>query len=126
MGLTFLKIAVVYLFVGAALGLGMGIAQNFALVPVHAHLLLLGWASLALAGLVYHLYPAAATTRLARVHFWLHNLGLPAFMLALGLYLLGLEPLVPVVAATGIVVLVGLGIFAVNVLVNARASTLER
>ena len=121
MGLTFLKIAVVYLFVGAALGLGMGIAQNFALVPVHAHLLLLGWASLALAGLVYHLYPAAATTRLARAHFWLHNLGLPAFMLTLGLYLLGREPLVPVVAGSAIVVLVGLGVFAVNVLVNARA-----
>ncbi|HUH93093.1 MAG TPA: cytochrome-c oxidase [Casimicrobiaceae bacterium] len=119
MGLTFLKIAVVYLFVGVALG--MGIAQNFALVPVHAHLLLLGWASLALAGLVYHLYPAAATTRLARAHFWLHNLGLPAFMLTLGLYLLGREPLVPVVAGSAIVVLVGLGVFAVNVLVNARA-----
>jgi len=123
MGLTFLKIAVVYLFVGAALGLGMGIAQNFALVPVHAHLLLLGWASLALAGLVYHLYPAAATTRLARVHFWLHNLGLPAFMLTLGLYLLGREPLAPVVAGSAIVVLVGLGVFAVNVLVNVRATS---
>ena len=123
MGLTFLKIAVVYLFVGAALGLGMGIAQNFALVPVHTHLLLLGWASLALAGLVYHLYPAAAATRLARVHFWLHNLGLPAFMLTLGLYLLGGAPLVPVVAVTAIVVLVGLGVFAVNVLINVRAAS---
>ena len=83
MGLRFLKIAVVYLLIGAFLGLGMGIAQNFALVPVHAHVLLLGWASLALAGLVYHLYPAASTTRLARVHFWLHNLGLPVFMVTL-------------------------------------------
>ena len=71
MGLRFLKIAVVYLLIGALLGLGMGIAQNFALIPVHAHLLLLGWASLALAGVVYHLYPAASTTRLARIHFWM-------------------------------------------------------
>lgn len=123
MGRTFLKIAVVYLFFGAALGLGMDIVQNFALVPVHAHLLLLGWSSLALAGLVYHFYPAAAATRLARVHFWLHNLGLPAFMLTLGLYLLGREPLVPVVAVPAIVVLVGLGVFAVNVLVNVRAAS---
>ena len=47
MGLSFIKIAVVYLVVGATLGLGMGIAQTFTLAPVHAHLVLLGWASLA-------------------------------------------------------------------------------
>ena len=118
MGLRFLKIAVVYLLIGALLGLGMGIAQNFALIPVHAHLLLLGWASLALAGVVYHLYPAASTTRLARIHFWLHNLGLPVFMVTLGLLLTGREALVPVVAASASVVLIGLAIFATNVLVN--------
>jgi hypothetical protein len=120
MGLKFLKIAVVYLLIGALLGLGMGIVQNFALVPVHAHVLLLGWASLALAGLVYHLYPAAATTRLARIHFWLHNLALPVFMVALGLLLTGREALMPVVAFSGSVVLIGLAIFATNVLVNIK------
>ncbi len=120
MGLRFLKIAVVYLLIGALLGLGMGIAQNFALIPVHAHLLLLGWASLALAGVVYHLYPAASTTRLARIHFWLHNLGLPVFMVTLGLLLTGREALVPVVAASASVVLIGLAIFATNVLVNIK------
>lgn len=120
MGLRFLKIAVVYLFIGALLGLGMGIAQNFALVPVHAHLLLLGWASLALAGVVYHLYPAASTTRLARIHFWLHNLGLPVFMVALGLVLTGREAIVPVVVVSAIAVLIGLAIFATNVLVNIK------
>lgn len=120
MGLHFLKIAVVYLFIGAVLGLIMGITQKFALVPVHAHLLLLGWASLALAGLVYHLYPAAATTRLARIHFWLHNLGLPVFMLALGILLTGTESAIPIVAASASVVLVGLAIFAINVLINVK------
>ena len=120
MGLKFLKIAVIYLFLGALLGLGMGIAQNFALVPVHAHLLLLGWASLALAGLVYHLYPVASTTRLARIHFWLHNLGLPVFMISLGLLLTGREALVPVVVVSASAVLIGLAIFATNVLVNVK------
>jgi cbb3-type cytochrome oxidase subunit 1 len=120
MGLKFLKIAVIYLFIGALLGLGMGIAQNFALVPVHAHLLLLGWASLALAGLVYHLYPVASTTRLARIHFWLHNLGLPVFMVSLGLLLTGREALVPVVVVSASAVLIGLAIFATNVLVNIK------
>jgi len=104
----FLKIAVVYLFLGALLGITMGIAQSFTLVPVHAHLLLLGWVSLALAGIVYHLYPLAAQTRLARIHFWLHNVGLPVFMVGLGLMLTGRHELMPLVAGSALVVLVGL------------------
>jgi cbb3-type cytochrome oxidase subunit 1 len=122
MGLHFIRIAVVYLFIGALLGFFMGITQNFTLVPVHAHLLLLGWASLALAGLVYHLYPAAATTRLARIHFWLHNLGLPGFMIGLSVLLTGTESFKPFVALSASTVLIGLAIFAVNVLVNVRTA----
>ncbi|SFB04145.1 hypothetical protein SAMN04515620_11433 [Collimonas sp. OK607] len=45
MGIRFLKIAVIYLLIGALLGGYMGAAENFALAPVHAHLALLGWAS---------------------------------------------------------------------------------
>jgi cbb3-type cytochrome oxidase subunit 1 len=120
MGLRLLKIAVVYLLVGAALGLFMGITQQFGLAPVHAHLLLLGWASLALAGVIYHLYPAAATTLLARIHFWLHNLGLPVFMIALAMFLTGHESAVPVIAIGASVVLVGLAVFVANVLVNVK------
>ena len=106
MGLHFLKIAVVYLLIGAILGLGMGISQNFSLVPVHALVLLLGWASLALAGVVYHLYPAASGTRLARLHFWLHNLGLPVFMIGLGVMLTGHEAALPAVVLGAVTVLV--------------------
>jgi hypothetical protein len=122
MGLWFIRIAVVYLFVGALLGLVMGITQRFTLVPVHAHVLLLGWASLALAGVVYHLYPAASRTRLARLHFWLHNAGLPVFMIGLGLLLSGTASLMPVVAGAAVVVVIGLALFALNVLVNAKAA----
>lgn len=121
MGLRILKIAVVYLVIGALLGLFMGITQQFVLAPVHAHLLLLGWASLALAGLIYHLYPAAASTRLAHTHFWLHNLALPPFMVGLGMLLTGNESAGAVVAASASVVLIGLAVFAANVLVNAKA-----
>jgi cbb3-type cytochrome oxidase subunit 1 len=120
MGLRFLQIAVVYLVVGAILGLIMGITQKFTLVPVHAHVLLLGWASLALAGIVYHLYPAAAGTRLARWHFWLHNVGLPVFMIGLALLLTGSAAMTPVVATGATVVVVGLVLFCANVFLNVR------
>ena len=121
MGVLLIRIAVVYLVVGAVLGFTMGILQKFSLQPVHAHLLLAGWATLGLAGIIYHLHPAAAVTRLARWHFWLHNLGLPVFMAALGAALLtGREELVPVIAAGATVLLAGLVTFAANVLLNVR------
>lgn len=120
MGLRFLKIAAVYLVVGASLGLYMGLTQVFILAPVHAHLLLLGWASMALAGIVYHLYPAAATTLLARIHFWAHNLLLPIFMIALGMLLTGTMAAGPVVGIVAIAMLAALACFAINVLMNAK------
>ena len=120
MGLRFLRIAVICLFVGALLGGFMGFSQQFTLAPVHAHLLLLGWASFALAGLVYHLYPAASETLLARIHFWLHNLGLPAFMVALGMLLTGHESAGLSVGISAGVVIIGLTVFAANVLMNVK------
>src|SRR5688500_4672070 len=38
---------------GMGLGMHMGMSQDFALVPVHAHLNLLGWVTMALYGLYY-------------------------------------------------------------------------
>ena len=120
MGLRFLQIAVVYLVVGASLGLYMGLTEVFVYAPVHAHLLLLGWASMALAGIIYHLYPAASTTRLAQVHFWAHNLLLPIFMVALAALLKGNAGAGPVVGVGAILMLAALACFAVNVLMNAK------
>jgi hypothetical protein len=123
MDIRFLKIAVIYLFIGALLGGYMGATENFSLAPVHAHLALLGWASLALAGLIYHLYPTAALTLLARIHFWLHNIGLPFFMIGLGLVLKGDAGAVPIVSISAGVVIVGLAAFTANVLMNVKAAS---
>ena len=120
MGLRFLQIAVVYLIVGASLGLYMGLTEVFVFAPVHAHLLLLGWASMALAGIIYHLYPSAGTTLLARIHFWMHNLLLPVFMVALALLLKGNPGAGPVVGIVAIAMLAALACFAANVLINAK------
>jgi len=116
----FIQIAVVYLVLGGILGLVMGISGKFTLVPVHAHVLLAGWLTLAMAGVVYHLSPLAAQTRLAKIHFWLHNLGLPTFMVGLAIMLGGNEAMLPVVAGGALVLLVGLVLFAANVLMKVR------
>jgi hypothetical protein len=65
----FLLLATVLLICGAVLGIVMGAREDFQLVPVHAHLNLAGWASLALFGLTYRAYPQIAATSLARYHF---------------------------------------------------------
>ena len=122
MGVKFIRIAVVYLLIGAIVGLAMGMSQQFTLAPVHAHLLLLGWASMALAGLIYHWHPAAGATRLARIHFWVHNLALPVFMVSLGMLLTGTEAVLPLVAAAATVMLAGLALFAANVLLHVKAT----
>ena len=52
-----IKISAIYLVLGACLGMYMGITQNFSLTPVHAHVLLAGWLSLAMAGVIYRAWP---------------------------------------------------------------------
>lgn len=112
------KLAVVYLLIGVGFGIGMGATGNFVLRPVHVHVGLLGWVTLALAGLVYQLYPAAAASRLMRVHFWLHNLALPVMMVALGALLLGHSAAIPALVASEFALAAGLVAFAVNVFRN--------
>lgn len=70
----FLKIAVVYFVIGITFGIIMSITQNYNYSTLHTHIALLGWASLALAGLIYNLYPAASQSKLGAIHFWLHNM----------------------------------------------------
>lgn len=68
--LWFLLLAALCLACGVALGIVMGIAHDFSLAPVHAHLNLVGWASLALFGLTYRAFPEVkAMRRAALLHF---------------------------------------------------------
>ena len=120
MGARFLKIAVCYLVLGVSLGLVMGLRHEFTLAPVHAHINLLGWASLAIVGLIYHVYPGAGTTRLARAHFWLHNVALPVLMIGLGATLLGHAEFGAAVGIGSIALVAALVIFALNVLTSVR------
>lgn len=118
-----LRLAVVYLMAGVGLGIVMGATENFTLRPVHAHLNLLGWATLALAGLIYSVYPKAAATRLALVHFWLHNTALPVMMGSLCFLLLGHSGVIPILAASEFVAAAGVIVFAANIFRNVTPAT---
>lgn len=119
-GLAWLRIAAVYFALAVVLGIVMGIAADHTLFPVHAHLNLLGWVSMALIGLVYRSFPDTGRNRLARTQFWLHNLALPVMMITLALKLMGNAAIEPVLAASSLVVAVAVVLFTLNLLLHAR------
>ncbi len=95
--------------------------ETFDFTPVHVHINLLGWMSMALAGLIYVAFPAAAETGMAKVHFWLHNISLPIMMIGLAFLVSGVEKAVPAVAVGGTLMVLGIIIFAINILKNVKS-----
>jgi cbb3-type cytochrome oxidase subunit 1 len=104
-----------YFVIGVIMGMAMSMTENYTLSPVHAHVNLLGWVSLALGGLLYQLYPAAANSRLGKWHFWLHMLGIPLMMTGLAcMLLMGSAAFVAAVSVGGVFVVVGTILFSAN------------
>jgi cbb3-type cytochrome oxidase subunit 1 len=68
---AFLLLAGAFLIVGVCLGIYMDVNEDFQLVAIHTHVNLVGWASLALFGVIYRLSPELAASRLAQAQFWL-------------------------------------------------------
>lgn len=78
--LWFLLSGVVFVTLGMLGGIAMSISGDHTLAPAHAHLNLVGWVTMALFGIYYHLVPAAAATRLARVHYAIATTGVIAMV----------------------------------------------
>lgn len=80
---SFLLLALTYALAGMALGIHMGIGQDFAAAPVHAHINLVGWVTMALFGLIHRSFPTLAKSRLAWPQFWICQAG--ALLLVVGI-----------------------------------------
>lgn len=122
MGVKLIKISVIYFALGALLGLYMSMAQNYNYTGVHAHVNLLGWSSMTLAGILYLLFPKAANSRSGKVHFWLHNIGLPIMMIGLFMAISGYSQFLIMIPVGGVMVVLAVLVFAYNVLTNIRMS----
>ena len=59
------RAAVLLVIAGMVWGIVMAISENHQTMPAHAHLNLLGWVSLFLFGIFYHLHPAIDRSRAA-------------------------------------------------------------
>ena len=120
-GPIWIKLAVVYLIVGVAMGIMMGASRDFTLRPVHAHINLLGWATFAIAGLIYTVFPSAGQSKLAKIHFWLMNISVPVMMAALGTILVTQNmQVVPVLVAAEMTAAASVLIFAANIFLNLK------
>lgn len=112
--------SVAFFVVGVFLGMYMGIRQDFRFTHVHAHINLLGWVALGLAGLLYAAHPHLQNSPLASWHYWLHTVGLVIFM---GGFVWGSatghKPALPVGLGASMVAL-GTVLFALNVFMRLR------
>jgi hypothetical protein len=63
--------AVLFVMAGMVWGIVMAISDDHSAMPAHAHLNLLGWVSLFLFGIFYHLHPALDHSRTAAVQVWI-------------------------------------------------------
>ena len=79
---AFLKASLAWLALGVTLGVAMGAHPNWTVyLPAHMHMVLLGFVTMMIYGVAYHVIPRFTghplhNRRAAGVHWWLANIGL--------------------------------------------------
>jgi drug/metabolite transporter (DMT)-like permease len=111
-----LRVSVVLAVFGVAMGIVMGARHDFTLMPAHAHLNLLGFVALFLAGLYYYVVPQAAKGTLAAAQAWISVVGAILFPLGIAAVLLGGPQFEFFTIIGSLIVLVGMVLFAAIVI----------
>jgi len=106
-----MKAAVLYALAGMILGIVMAGSHDFGVSSVHAHLSLLGWASLAICGLYYQLVPQESEMGAAKFHFWLVNSGVVILTASVGLIASGFAVAEAAAAVGSLVLLASMILF---------------
>lgn len=88
-GIRLVRAGALFGLLGAYLGSHMAGAGSYALRPIHAHILLVGWLSLFVYGLFYKLYKVKFP-KLVAFHGWSAIIG--AIGLTAGMYLQFIQP----------------------------------
>lgn len=110
----YLLVASLYGLFGMLLGIAMGAQENFILMPVHAHLNLLGWIAIMLYGLSYQSFPEMAESKLAAWQFYVVNAGVLLLIPSLTLLLLGNRAVLPVLMLGEVCSVAALVMFIIN------------
>jgi hypothetical protein len=118
--IAFFGSAVLYALAGMLLGMVMGASNDQTLAPVHAHMNLLGWASLALMGAFYGLAGESTPAKLAWANLAVSNLGNLITLPSLAMMLRGDGSVVAAVGVGEALIVVGMALFAAAVLTVSR------
>ena len=118
--LAFFSAAVLCVIGGMIWGILMAQSNDHAMMPAHAHLNLMGWATLALMGTFYALSGYAG--RLGWLNFALSVTSVVVSIPALAMVLGGNQAMVPAAIAGAVLALLGVLTFAVVVLGHWRTA----
>ncbi len=114
----FLKCAMLYFVAAILIGIYMSKAGGvYPLRPIHTHFNLLGWMSMMIYGVGYHILPRFSgaplwSEKLSLIHLWLANIGLLG--MALGWILIGQGVTNNVLHAFSIIEAISVILFVVN------------
>lgn len=106
-----LRVAPLIALAGMVLGIAMGVLNDHRLKTLHAHVNLIGWVSLFLAGLYYRHVPAA-DGKLARWHFALATLGLAVMSIGLAGLAFGHTAFEPFAIVGSLLTIVSMALFS--------------
>ena len=120
-GSLMMRVSVVVLVIGMLWGIEMGIRQDFAMAPAHAHFNLVGGVLLFLFGLYYRLVPQAGASALATVQGWLHIVGAIVFPIGVAIVISKGESMVAIPIIGSLVVVMAVVLFAAIVFRTTRA-----
>ncbi|WP_406853800.1 hypothetical protein ABEG18_14660 [Alsobacter sp. KACC 23698] len=96
--------AVLLVLVGMGWGIAMAASGDHSTMPAHAHLNLLGWVSLFLFGIFYHLHPNLDRSRAALVQVWTWIVATVVLVVGVGLIHTGRTAGDPIAAVSSLVV----------------------
>src|SRR5574341_2025899 len=110
---NFVRASMVYFFIGGILGIIMIFMKSYPaqLLFAHVHLNLLGWMSMMIYGVGYHILPRFSGTPLAypkisNIQFYLANIGVVG--------LVSFRPIHPLAECFAGIVVVSIGLFVFN------------
>jgi hypothetical protein len=103
--------AVLMVVAGMIWGIIMAVSRDHSAMPAHAHLNLLGWVSLFLFGVFYHLHPAIDRSRTALVQVVIWFIGTVILTIGVGLIHTGHDIGDPIAAVGSLTVFAAMLLF---------------
>lgn len=107
---AYVAIALLWAVAGMLLGLYMGITEDNTLLQMHVAIMLSGFVTLAIYGIVYRLWPALKNSPLALVQFWVAIAG--ATGIAVGSYFFATSGSIPLIATASVVFVIAAAMMA--------------